>query len=407
MDISVVPDKQEVNKGDNITWKVNVINNGPDSACNLSIMDLFDSSLMEFVSCNDSRFNSDTCELYLDILEHNDSFSFEVIVNVLRSNIIIENLANVFSPINNSEHIPNNCSANASVLVLPQANLVLTVEADVNEVDMGDTVCWTVNLTNLGPDMASDVIICDILDLDNLEFISCNDSRFNSSSNRLDLGDMASEDNLIFEVYTKVIKSGVNITNLVNAYSPTNSSDFVPNNVSDNDSVRSKAIIDIHVTKSSNLEKVTIGDKVIWIITIINKGLNTAHNVYAIDKIPHNLKFISSYSNVGTYDSISGEWFIGDVEPNINYTLTIITKSVKSGNITNLVLVYLTDPDCDDTIIANCTVEVADIPVEKFDNKIENNVPLNNISMECTGNPLLILISTLITLSIVSLRRKF
>lgn len=96
------------------------------------------------------------------------------------------------------------------------------------------------------------------------------------------------------------------------------------------------------------------------------------------------------------------------MEPNINYTLTIVTKSLKSGNITNLVLVYLNDPDCDDTVIMdNCTVEVTDIPVEKFDNKIKDNIPLNNISMEYTGNPLLILISALITLSILSLRRKF
>ena len=422
LNITVAPNKDEVNKGENLTWIINVTNNGPNSAFDLVITDLFDSNLMEFISCNDSHFNQNSGELLLDSLDANESFSFNIVVNIIKSNTTVKDLANVYSPTNNSNHYPNNCSDTGIAQVLPQANLVLNVSANNHEVNLDDIICWTVNLTNLGPDTAIDVVILDLLDLDNLEYVSCNDSRFDIDSNKLDVGDMAPEDSILFEVYTKVIKSGVIIRDLVNAYSPTNNRDFVANNVSANDSVKSKAIINIQVNKSSNLEIVTVGDEVIWTITVINEGLNTAHDVYAIDKIPHNLEFISANTNVGTYDSLSGVWLIGDLDSNVTCTLTIVTISIESGNVTNIVSVYCNDSDYDGNVsIANATIEVTDpiyrdIDYVDFDNDVDDNVDeskndnknyYKKIPMENSGNPLSLIIFSLLIFTSFIFRRKF
>ena len=66
-----------------------------------------------------------------------------------------------------------------------------------------------------------------------------------------------------------------------------------------------------------------------------NNGPNKSINVVATDILPNSLKLISYTVSKGTYNVTTGKWNIGDLENKEVAVIIFITKSLRTGKITN------------------------------------------------------------------------
>lgn len=63
----------------------------------------------------------------------------------------------------------------------------------------------------------------------------------------------------------------------------------------------------------ADIENIYIGDYVTWIVSVINKGPDTAKNVKVYDQLPDGLKYVKHATTKGTFDPETGIWSIGNL----------------------------------------------------------------------------------------------
>lgn len=126
--------------------------------------------------------------------------------------------------------------------------------------------------------------------------------------------------------------------------------------------------------------------------------------------LPDSLKLISYTVSKGTYNVTTGKWNIGDLENKEVAVIIFITKSLRTGKITNNAKVIgdTFDPNMENNF-DNDTIKVIsqDKPINPDGG---NNSKIHNakttIKMENTGNPLLIIFLCILTILLIGFKRK-
>ena len=176
-------------------------------------------------------------------------------------------------------------------------------------------------------------------------------------------------------------------------------------------------------------KKVQVGDFVIWNITVKN-SLNVAYNVVVQEKLPKNFELVSVNASKGTYNKEMGYWEIGDLNKSESVTLTIKAKAKKAGNFTNKAELFTDSNNLNKTTTVKADVEVVSkekskqsvknktkkVKKDKKDkkavnkdktNKTNNNQTNRNVDLKDTGNPIIvILISVLVVLGLSILKKQ-
>ena len=100
---------------------------------------------------------------------------------------------------------------------------------------------------------------------------------------------------------------------------------------------------DLSVKNTVNNKKPGLNDKIIYTITVTNKGPDNATGVFVTDLLPKGLKFLSAD---GTYDSTTGIWTIGNLSSGETATLNIFAQVVQASiDIENIATVYQANYD--------------------------------------------------------------
>ena len=303
----------------------------------------------------------------------------------------------------------SNASDNGTFIINSSADLSIIKNVNVNACIIGKTVIWVISVTNNGPDNAYNVKVTDNLP-NSLKFISSSDPvNYNPISGIWTIGTLNNGKNIILTITTKVIKEG-EITNIATVNS--NSNDTNKANNKANKTIKVNPIVDLIITKISNKKTVYIGDKIVWTIKVKNNGPSKALNVYVTDKLPQGFKYISSSTKKGSYNKNTGKWNIGNLSCGESVILEIITKATKIGNYTNIASVNNTINDTNSSNnMDNVTVNV--IKKENItpkppehDNNTKTNYENRINTLESTGNPLLIVLFTILVISGNIIRRK-
>lgn len=120
-------------------------------------------------------------------------------------------------------------------------------------------------------------------------------------------------------------------------------------------------VSDLAVIKAVEATTVTVGQVVTYHITVRNTGPNLATDVTVRDRLPAGLTFLSATGSPGSYDPVTGQWAVGDLESGATATLTLQAKATASGPLTNTATVTTTgyDPDLTDNsdTVAICVEE--------------------------------------------------
>ncbi|MBQ6813773.1 MAG: DUF11 domain-containing protein [Methanobrevibacter sp.] len=332
VDISV--SGSPVNKEDIVNWTIVVMNNGPDDASNV-VVDLTDLNINDLIIVNSSsnKFNNSTYKWIIGGLAHNKSVNLVITTKVNTSNETV----NVDAVVNSSTFELNygNNVDNDSLAVNPLCDLIVDIGVSRSPVNKEDVVNWTIVVRNAGPDDASNVVV-DLTDLNinDLIIVNSSNNKFNNSTYKWTIGDLAHNRSVNLVITTRVNTSNETL----NIGAVVNSSTFELNrsNNIDNGSLVVNPLCDLIVDINVSGSPVNKEDIVNWTIVVKNNGPDDASNVVVdlTDLNINDLIIVNSSSN--KFNNSTYKWVIGDLAHNKSVYLVITTKVNTSNETVNV-----------------------------------------------------------------------
>ena len=341
LDISKVANSTVIVAGENVGYTVTVTNYGPSVATNVVLKDIFNSK--ELLNLQYSLNG-------VDWLDYNGSVSlgdinvganitvyFRAKVNgSVRGDVL--NTVNITTGVDDAR---GNFTANETVNVIADTTLVVIKDAEIKELNPGDTVHFIITVIAGGSSDSLNVNLNDILDAKLLDVAGATYAvdgvNKGSWTGSIDLGNMLTGTAVTVDIWAKVLSSADrDVFNLVNV-----TSDEHPEGNISNTTVHVR-IVDLAVDKLVNNSVPKYLDMIEYTIVVVNNGPDKSFNVTVGDLLPDGVKFISS---TGQYNPDTGVWFVGDLDNNESAILKIVVQVIKIGDIINNVNVTGTGHD--------------------------------------------------------------
>ena len=341
LDISKVANSTVIVAGENVGYTVTVTNYGPSVATNVVLKDIFNSKELlnlqyslngvdwldydEAVSLGDINVGADV------------TVYFRAKVNgSVRGDVL--NIVNITTGVDDAR---GNFTDNETVNVIANTTLVVIKDAEIKELNPGDTVHFIITVIAGGSSDSLNVNLNDILDAKLLDVAGATYAvdgvNKGSWTGSIDLGNMLTGTAVTVDIWVKILSSADrDVFNLVNV-----TSDEHPEGNISNTTVHVR-IVDLAVDKLVNNSVPKYLDMIEYTIVVVNNGPDKSFNVTVGDLLPDGVKFISSN---GQYNPDTGVWFVGDLDNNESAILKIVVQVIKVGNITNNVNVTGTGHD--------------------------------------------------------------
>lgn len=362
-----------------VEWTLRVTNNGPDTATGVVVCDILPEGLISI----DKSFNG---TWNVGKLLNNQTKELTIICLVNKTGKLV-NIADIAG--NEYDCNLTNNIINKSIEVASSADLFVKKYVNNTAPDFGEIIKWSVVVSNNGPDIATNVQVNDLLD-DGLIFVKSSSTKgsYDVKSGIWAIDSLAPETDETLNIYCKVNKIG-KILNFVSVNST--QYDWNESNNHDNESVDAVKIADLSVIKLINNSNPNYNDLIKWTIIVSNNGPNMATGVIVNDLLPKSVEYISSYLSKGFYNPVNGIWDVGNLNVGEKLQLNIVSKIVKTGDITNVVNIKGNEKDSN---LTNNHFEksvhvkpAADLSIEKSVSKQEVNInDLIEYVIEITNN---------------------
>ena len=202
-----------------------------------------------------------------------------------------------------------------------QADLALAKTVSNPTPNVGDTITYTITLTDNGPDSATNVNVSDVLPA-GLDVVSASTTvgSYNPVTGLWKVGTVAPGTPQTLQIAALV--AGPNAT--TNTATITQADQFDPDPANNTASILvTPQQADLSLTKSVSDPTPNVGDTITYTITLGDSGPDAATGVQVQDALPSGLTFVSATPSQGTYDSASGLWSVGTVNVGSPVTLTI------------------------------------------------------------------------------------
>ena len=272
-----------------ITYTITVVNNGPDKSFNVTVGDLLPDGV-KFISSND-QYNPDTGVWFVGDLDANESVTLKIVVQVIKVGNITNNV-NVTGTGHDTNLTNNNDSVSVSV---PESVLLnITKVANSTIIVAGENVGYTVVINNYGPSVASDVVLKDIFnsnELLNLQY-SLNGVDWLDYNEAINLGNI--DVGASVTVYFRAKVNGSVRGDVLNIVNITTSVDDARGNFTDNETVNVIANTTLVVIKDAEIKALNPGDTAHFVITVIAGGSSDSLNVKLEDILDAKLLDVKS-----------------------------------------------------------------------------------------------------------------
>jgi uncharacterized repeat protein (TIGR01451 family) len=223
------------------------------------------------------------------------------------------------------------------------ADIAVAKTVDNAAPNVGENVTFTVTATNNGPADATGAKITDGLPAGST-FVSATPSgttTYASATGIWSIGALAVGASETLQIVATVTEPGL-ITNTATV-SASDQPDPVDSNNTSGASLNANASADIQVTKTVSDAAPLVGANVTYTILAHNNGPDDATGVEITDALPAGVAFVSATTSVGTYDSASGLWTIGDFADGASATLTIVVTVGSPDPVLNTAMVTHSD----------------------------------------------------------------
>lgn len=395
LSLEKVVDRNVVDEGETITYGIIVTNESSIAATNVVVTDdLFavPVTYISHVAPTGTTYNPTTGEWSIPSIPGlgNLRLSITVSVNGGTAGTQFPNEAEITSLDQVDGDDTNN--SDDEIVRVRATDVQVTKSVDNPTAAEGDTVVYSISVTNNGPSRATNITVEDNLPT-GLTYVSdnaatlidsaTNVTTYNPATGVWSVGLLNAGSSLTLEI-TTTINAGTTGTTLNNTATITNVEEGDTNSANDDDSATiAVSGLDLSLTKAVDNPAPNVGDTVVYHIVVVNNGPANATGVVVTDDfntLP-GLSYISdnSASSSTTYNSATGEWTIGNLASGATIDLFIsaqVQASAVGTAVTNTAAITDVDqPDSnptnneDDAVIG---VGTLDIEVEKV---VDNPAP--------------------------------
>ncbi|MFC2078286.1 hypothetical protein ACFLTM_05720, partial [Candidatus Bipolaricaulota bacterium] len=294
---------------------------------------------------------------------------------------------------------PGNESSTVDTTVITRADLAVNKSIDDALPNEGDTVTYTITVTNNGPSNATNVALEDVIPT-GLSYDSAIASQgtYDSGTEIWTVGDLASAGGTATLTLSMTVDAGTagqTINNTASVFA-VDQLDPTPENNTSTVQLRVQSA-DLSVVKIVDDDTPNEGDSIQFTITLTNNGPDEATNVLISDLLPSGLTFVSAIPSAGTYDDSTGEWTVASIGSGVSITL-ILTATADIGtagqtltNTATAVSADQADPDpSNDSASAPVTVrqnpEIAVSKSPETQQAVTGDVATFTIVVENTGD---------------------
>jgi uncharacterized repeat protein (TIGR01451 family)/gliding motility-associated-like protein len=257
---------------------------------------------------------------------------------------------------------PANNIAQVSTSVNANADLLISMAVLQNPVIAGDVVNYSVNVENLGPSDAQDVVVSNVTPsgIQSVQY-SIDGSTWNTWTGSHSVGTITYGGSYTFYMRGTTVSSLTNgslLTHVASVASGTSDPVLLNNTAQATATIQTNS--DLAMLKLVDNERPSAGDQVVYTLRVTNQGLSDATGVYVADLLPSGVDYVSS-SGVGSYNGATGIWTIGNLVVAHPVELEITAAVNPSGDYLNTAVVSGNDLDADLSNNESSVVIIPDI----------------------------------------------
>ncbi|MEL6892238.1 MAG: isopeptide-forming domain-containing fimbrial protein, partial [Actinomycetota bacterium] len=295
--------------GDQVTWTIRVVNDGPNDATGVSVADAMvdNTYASSSIPCT-GGVGATAVSCAIGTLAANTDTTFTVTTDTppdLAVGTQVTNTATVSG--NEEDDQPFNDSATARVTAIPVSDLEIAKSDAVDPVPAGGTIEYDLVVTNNGPSDAAGVRISDQPDGQFAITAIAVDTNPDGYTGVCDVGSRSCLLDQVLEVGDSVTVSvtaqvlpfaGAQVTNRAevrSAYQDPNGADNVTTETTDID-----AVADLSIDKTTLDAPVVAGEQVTYRVRVDNAGPSTAQAVTVTDALPSPLQLVSAVPTTGS-----------------------------------------------------------------------------------------------------------
>jgi uncharacterized repeat protein (TIGR01451 family) len=298
-----------VDRGGQITWNVDVTNNGRDASTGSTVVDSIPAGVTN-VATSTPGCTVTVADVTCDVgaLAVGETTRITLTGNAPSTfSASVVNSATVTG--DDPDPVPTNNTGTSTTVTPPPPNapaprydVSMTKTASDATVTVGDTVTYSLVARNLGPDAAPGVVVTDTVpsELD-VQNVSSSQGTCTVSGNRIScaVGTLAPGQTVTVTVRAKAIKAGAttNVGTVVPPPLPPGTTPVDPpaNNTDDADVTIAKKPT-LGLTKTANRRTIVAGQRVVYTIRVKNPSKGTMRNVKVCDDLPSGLVYVGSKS---------------------------------------------------------------------------------------------------------------
>jgi gliding motility-associated-like protein/uncharacterized repeat protein (TIGR01451 family) len=327
--------------GSNVVFTIRAANAGPSDAVNVTATDVLPTGY-SFVSATPSvgTYDQNTGIWTIGNLANGADATLNIVA-IVNATGTYANTATV-STVTPDGNTADNTST-VTPVPTPLANVSVVKTVDNTAPVVGSNVVFTIRAANAGPSEATGVVATDLLPT-GYTFVSAAPSAgtYDQGTGIWTIGNLANGADATLNIVAIVNATGTY------ANTATVSSVTPDGNTADNTSTVTPVpspLSNVSVVKTVDNAAPVVGSNVVFTIRAANAGPSEASNVTATDLLPTGYTFVSATPSVGTYDSTTGIWTIGNLANGADATLNIVAIVNATGTYANTATVSTVTPD--------------------------------------------------------------
>ena len=377
--------KSNPSEGETITYSIRVTNNGPSDATGVRLTDILPIGVTYVSNNQGADYNYGSGIWTIGDLANGAT-------KVLDINVLIDSgsagktIVNTTTAAKGDQSDPTTVGDDLTETIIVQngADVVLTKVVNNSTPNIGETVTYTVTVTNKGTTLVTNLVVKDDLPA-GLTFVSATPGKGVWTTPNWTVGTLQPGEEGSIEIKAIVgLDQGGNV--LVNTVS--NTQDQFDTNSTPDDPTEAITVtnLDLEVAKTVNNATPNEGETIRYTIRVTNNGASDATNVSLVDKLPVGVTYVSDVVSAGNYNNGSGLWTIGNLVNGAVATLTIdatVNAGTYGTTITNTTSAVKADQA--DSNPTNNIGSVAIVPTAYIDLSLSKEI-VGNVTNPAVGD---------------------